>query len=136
MLSDEEFAAVTAQLAKHEAHHDDNVNLQLLRDQPELFAFLAERERLLGGNEADVAEIVARSVPLDRGDVRKIVAALRPLGYSLICDRLISILPKLAPGRRKMTAASWRKSINRKLMRHLAERNGKSPRSTMRKGGK
>jgi hypothetical protein len=124
MLSDHEFSEIMSVLVKFEATHDDVVSLRLLQTHAETFAYLAERERAEGGDEALVAEVVCRMIPLNRGDVREIVRTLRPLGYDLMCDRLVEILPVLKPARRQLSL----RERGRKVL--LAHRRAKARRAS------
>jgi hypothetical protein len=66
----------------------DTSRLNALQTVEEIIGFVANCARGEGGDEADDVEVFVRLVDLPPDEVRRIERVLRPLGYTLVADRL------------------------------------------------
>src|SRR3981081_3237337 len=84
-------------LAFIETAGDVDTSAQAGLETPEqVYGFIAYQPRMDGGDEADLCELLARTTGLSPDEARRIARALKPLGFTLVADRLREIA-----GRRK-----------------------------------
>jgi hypothetical protein len=94
MISAAALAAMAQEVAQ--VPESEVPDLSAIEKMPELLGFIVANARHLGEGEADMVEMFCRLAGMSGDEVRRHERTLRPLGYTLVCDRL-----KAIAGRRK-----------------------------------